>query len=298
MPNDLSQTPMPAPMNVSLVMTPAMYSNLQREQGALSVAEAYEIDSPDMAVAANSELTSVKARLKQVTIWRDGFVDPAKQIIENAKSLFNPALDALKLAEGTLKARLMAWQDKETKRIDDARRAQEEIERKARQKAEQEAAAARAKAEQEAADARRKAQEAEQARVKAEAEGNAAAAKAAAAEAAKQSEKALAAVENGEAKAQATEMAAAAAVTVPVEIAPAKLDGFSTRENWIAELQFRDDESATVALIAAILPQRPDLISLLKLDMTAANKLAKAQKKHFNVPGLNAINKPVAASRG
>ena len=180
MANDLPQVA-PQPLNVSLVMTPAMFASLQREQGALDVALAYEIDSTDMAEMANIELVSVKGRIKTVKEWKSGFVEPAKRIIANAEGLFDPALESLSKAEGALKSGLMLWQEKETKRIEDARRAQEEIERKARQKAEQEAAAARAKAEQDAAEARRKAQEAEEARQKAEAEGNASAARAAAA---------------------------------------------------------------------------------------------------------------------
>jgi hypothetical protein len=294
--NDLSQ-PTPQPLSVSLVMTPAMYSSLQREQGAVTIAEAYEIDSSEMAVEANTELQSVKSRIKQVKEWKAGFVEPAKQIIANAESLFDPALDSLTKAEHTLKSGLMNWQHKEAKRIEDARRAQEEIERRARQKAEQEAAAARAKAEQYAAEARRKAQEAEAARARAEAEGNAAAARAAAAAAAKQAEKAEAAIENGELKAQQAEMAAAAAVAAPAELAPAKLAGFSTRDNWVAELA-APAEADAIKAIGAALATRPELIAMLKLDMTAANKLAKALKDQFNVPGLKSTNKPVAASRG
>lgn len=296
MPNDLSQ-PTPQPLSVSLVMTPTMYTSLQREQGALTIAQAYEIDSASMAVEANTELQSVKGRIKQVKEWKSGFVAPAKQIIANAESLFDPALESLAQAEATLKAGLMTWQTAETKRIEDARRAQEEADRRARQKAEQEAAAIKAKADADAAEARRKAEEALQAQLKAVAEGDASAARAAAAEAAKQSEKAAAAIENGEMKSIQTEMAAAARVTAPVETAPAKLAGFSTRDNWVVELA-APTEADAIKAIGAALATRPELIAMLKLDMPAAGKLAKALKHQFNVPGLKAVNKPVAASRG
>jgi len=297
MPNDLSQAVTPQPMNVSLVMTPAMFSNLQVEQGALSVALAYEIDSTDMAVEANRELVSVKERFKKVKSWKSSFVEPAKQIIANAEGLFDPALNSLTQAEGALKSGLMAWQTKETKRIEDARRAQEAIEREARQKAEREAAAERAKAEEKARELQRQAAEQEAIRLKAIAEGNAKAAAEAAAASARLAEKAQAAAENGEAKALATEMAAAAAIVVPAETAPAKLAGFSTRDNWVAEMTAATETEAII-LIAAAIEKRPELVSFLSIDMVSANKMAKALKGNFNVPGLVAKNKPVAASRG
>lgn len=57
------------------------------------------------------------------------------------------------------------------------------------------------------------------------------------------------------------------------------------------------EEQDAIKAIGAVLATRPELISMLKLDMVAANKMAKALKGNFNVPGLKAINKPVAASR-
>ncbi len=297
MPNDMSQ-PTPQPMQVSLVMTPALYKSLQTETGALEVAKAYQIDSHEMAVMANDELKSIKKRLTQVKEWRDGFVEPAKQIIENAKSLFNPALESLTAAEGTLKLALTNWQESENKRIAEEQRKIREEEERARQKAAQEAAAARAKAQEQARELERQAREAEEARQKAIAEGNAKAAAEAAANAAKLQEKAVAQQENGEAKAAALEVAAAAAVSAAPTEAP-KLKGFGTRENWVAMTEKADDDENVVkAIVNAIAGGRTDLLALLKLDMPAANKLAKAQKKHFNVPGMVARDVPVATSRG
>ena len=285
-------------MQVNLAMTPQLYASLQRETGALEVAKAYVIDSHEMAVATNDELKSIKKRLTQVKEWRDGFVEPAKQIIENAKSLFNPALESLTAAEGTLKLALTNWQESENKRIAEEQRKIREEEERARQKAAQEAAAARAKAEEQARELERQAREAELVRQKAIQDGNAKAAAEAAAQAAKLQEKAIAQQENGEAKAAALEVAAAAAVSAaPIE-AP-KLKGFGTRENWVAMTEKTDDDDNVVLLIAkAIAGGRTDLLPLLKLDMPAANKLAKAQKKHFNVPGMIARDIPVATSRG
>ena len=49
--------------------------------------------------------------------------------------------------------------------------------------------------------------------------------------------------------------------------------------------------------IEAIANGKNEFLSLLELDMKAANKLAKALEDHFNVPGLKARNDPVAATR-
>jgi hypothetical protein len=48
-------------------------------------------------------------------------------------------------------------------------------------------------------------------------------------------------------------------------------------------------------IATAIAGGRTDLLALFKLDMSAANRLAKAQKKGMKVPGLQAVNRPVAA---
>lgn len=263
----------------------------------VAFATTFVVDDAITADLANRELRSTKDRLKKLDDARKSLIAPARQIIESAQLIFKPAIDALTEAEGIYKAKLTDWSRREEERLACERREREAAERLARQKAEQAAAAARARAEAEAAEARRKAQEAEEARRKAEAEGNARAAAAAAAEAAKLQEKAAAAEENGAAKAQAAILSAAAQVA-PEPVAVATPKGFSTRDNWVAELASGQDEgSAKAAIVAAIAAGRADLLGLLVLDMSAASKLAKALKSAMNVPGLVAVNKPVAASR-
>lgn len=282
--------------SVSLSLTPSMLKRLQTEQGALTIAQAYEIDCPEMAAEANAELKRVKVAIGEVKKMRDGFLEPAQQIIENAKALFNPALESLNQSEAILKSRLLSYQQAEEAKAEAARRAAEEIARKARQEAEAKAAAERARAEEQAREARRKEEEAREAQRKAEAEGNARAAAAAAAKAAEHAAKATAVVENAEAKATET-IIAAAAMPIAEVAAPAKLEGLSFRDNWVAELAPGVEESAAIAQIAAATASRPELAAVLKLDIPAANKMAKALKGAFNIPGLKAVNKPVAASR-
>lgn len=284
------------PLSVTLQMTDDTRVQLRHGEGAIAIAEAYEIDSPELAIAANNELKALKVRRERIEELRKSFIAPAQQIIDNANMLFNPAREALAKAESLLKQRLLDYQTEERRKADELRREAETQERRLRQEADARAAAARAKAEQEAAEARRLAAAAEEQRKRLEAEGKARQAATAAADAARLREQAEAAIENGEAKAQAAQLAAAA-IPAPVMAAPTKLEGFSTRENWICEFEQGLDELAVKQKIAAALPQRPDLIALFKLDMSAAGKMAKALKKAFGVPGLTARNDPVAASR-
>lgn len=291
-------------LSVSLVMTAEQYAELQREQMALDFARAFSItgtveEQALMAQETNQELRLVKDRLARVKQQKEGFVEPAKKIIANAQALFDPAIAALVGAELHLKGQLTAYLDRENQRLEDVRRVREAEERAARQKAEQEAAAARARANQEAEQRRREAAEAEERRVAAEREGNDRAAKTAAAEKAKAEEQAAAAVENGEVKANEAQLAASAAPTTAAAVGTAKLKGYSTRENFVAELApATTEDMAKAQIIEAIaVHNRKDLMPLLALDMTAANRLAKALKSSMNVPGLRAMDRPVGTSR-
>lgn len=282
---------------VELHMTPDLYRNLSREAGALDVARAFVIDGKDMADAANDELKSIKGRIAQVKKWREGFIEPAQKIMENARSLFNPAIQSLEAGEKFLKDALLTYTTEQQRLADEARRKAEEEARRLRQEAEAKAAAERARAEEQAREQRRIAQEAEERRKKAEAEGNARAAAAAAADAAKATEKAAAVVENAESKAQEAILTAAAAPVAPVVEAP-KLAGFSSRDNWLAELKPGiTEEQAVLEIAMEIAAGRRDLAAGLRLDMPTWNRLAKALKGAFNVPCLVAKNNPVAASR-
>lgn len=284
-------------LKVELHMTPDLYRNLAREAGALDVARAFVIDGPEMAQAANDELKSIKARIVQVKKWREGFIEPAQKIMENARNLFNPAIQSLEAGEKYLKDALLTYTAEQERLAAEARRKAEEEARKARQEAEAKAAAERARAAELAAAAQREAEEAERRRQEAEAAGNARAAAAAAAEAAKAAAKATDIVANAEVKAQETVLMAAAAPVTPV-VEATKLAGFSMRDNWGAELApGKTEEAAVLEIARAIAAGRTDLAPMLKVDFSAANRLAKALKGSFNVPGLVAKNNPVASSR-
>jgi len=294
---DLSEARnLPATLSVTLSFTDEIRQKLREGEGALAVAEAYEIDSPDMAQVAADELTTVKGAIVKIEELRKGFLEPAKKIIDNANALFNPALDGYRAAESTLKQRLAGWSEREKQRIalENARR--EEEARKARQEAEAKAAAERARAEQQAAEERRKAEEAEARRKQAEAEGNARAAAAAAAEVAKAQERAAAAVENGEAKAVEAHLSAAASVVEAAPVVQAKIAGVQMRDNWSAELRSgTTPDQAKILIVQEAAAGRMDLLGIIEINESALNKLAKALKTNFNVPGYAAKNTPIVA---
>lgn len=286
----------PLPLSVTLTMDQSMQASLMEFEQYLQIARAVTIDSPEMATIANDELRATITNLAKVEEFKKRFVQPAKQIIENANELFNPAIKTLTESRDLLKERLSVWTVEQQRLADERRRAREAEERAARQKAEQEAAAARAKADAEAAEKRRQAEAQLEAQRKAEAEGNAKAAAAAAAAAAKLAEQAAAVTENAEVKAQ--EKQAAAVATIAPEAEPEKVRGFGLRDNWKAQLKAPlTEEQALEMIVAAVAAGRRDLLALLKIDWSAGDKLAKAQKTMFAVPGLEAVNKQVATSR-
>lgn len=299
-------------LSIALNLTPEIAGTLQREAGALETAKGYVIDGPEMAEFVNGELRNIKSSLTKIKGLRQGFVAPAKQIIANAEALFDPAIQALTAAESHVKGLLMNYQAEQERIAAEARRRQQEEERKARAEAEAKAAAERARAEQEAAEKRRQAeaaeaerkrQEEEAERLRKEGDQRAAAeaarkAAAAAAESARKNEEAQGAIDKGEAKATAAQLSAVPTAAPTPAPQPAALAGFSSRENWLAEpLPGKDIEDVKALVVAAIASGRAELMGLLKFDESAANKMAKALKKAFNVPGMQSVNRPVAASR-
>lgn len=295
----------------TLIFTPEI-SNKLRDISAADTAALFTITDNDSAVMANDELQRVKARAKELDTLRKGFVAPARTILDNAAALFNPAIESCAKAESILKGALLTWTQAEAARVAAERRQREDAERAARQRAQEEAAAAQRRAQEEAASKRREAEEAERQRVAAVAAGNAAAAQEAAARTAALQQQAEAAVENGNAEAQASLILAAAVPEAATTAPAAKMKGLSTRKNWGAELAPNfTEETAKLAICRAIVgftedingkpvthPPRADLLGLLSLDMSAANKLAKALEHNTNVPGLVARNNPAVASRG
>lgn len=295
----------PEKLEVSVAVTPEIRKELGAG-GALAVAQAYEIDCPEVAQALADERKAWAKRIDRLEAMKKDLLAPLKTALADMQGRlskwFDPAMADLVAARELGEQKLLAWQQKEQARVAAENAAREAEARRVRQEAEAKAAAERARAEEQAREANRKAAEAAEAQRKALAEGNARAAAAAAAEAAKQAEKAQAALENGEAKAQEAQMQAAAQVSAAPVATVAKIAGQSTKETWGAELQPGVTADQAKRLICeAIVAGRSDLLALIEVDTAprgALNKLAAALKGAMNVPGYIArASQSIAGSR-
>ena len=281
-------------LSVVLTMDDTTRDMLSQAGGALIIAQEYVIDCPEMAQAASNERTSLAMRIDAMEKRRKKFIEPAEQIIANARGLFNPAIQALTAARNMLGDGLLAWDKKEKERIAKEKADKEAAERKARQEADAAAAAARARAKEKADEENRKAAAAEADRQKALRDGNARAAAAAAAVVATATERANAAIEEGDARAVQAQVAVTAA-TIPVYNMPTKIAGSSVKENWVPVLNQGVTEEAALELIIKAAATDTQLRGLLKLDQSALNRLAKALKNAMRVPGYTARDVPTLA---
>lgn len=320
--NDAKAAENPEVLTATLRMDEVVRAQLKAGAGAVAVAESFTLDPNDpecdeIVPLANQELISIRSRAKAIEAARVSFVAPARQIIESAQNLFLPALQGLASAEAILKDKLLAWQ-KGKERIAAEKKAKAEAEaRRIQQEAEAKAAAERARAEERERAAREKAAAAEEARKKAaeeaerlrrEGDAKAAAeqeriAKAQAAERARQEEAERVAREEADRKAREATLKAAAEAEAhrqSTTAEPSKVAGFSSRDKWIAELEEGKTEDEVKLLIckAIISNERTELLTMFKLDMAAANKLAAAQKALARIPGMKVRNAPIGVSRG
>lgn len=251
-------------------------------EGSVATATGYVIDSPEMATEAMEEIKVIRGRAKKLKELRDGFVAPAKQIMDNATALFTPGIKALEEAERLLKQRIATWDEQERARQAEERRKAAAAEAELRRKAEQEAAAARARAEAEAAEKRRQA--AEEERKAREANDAEAAARAAALQAE------AASIEEKAAEDVTTIHMEAAAAAPAVTVQEHKPKGYHTRDKWEGDVI---DISKAIVAIAS----RPEFHSLLKIDQSALNRLAAATKGQAEIAGIEFVNRPVSVAR-
>lgn len=270
-------------LSVTLAMTPEIQARLREGEDVLAAVQKYEIADADTANAVAGEMNGYKRAIVKLEDLRKGFLRPAQEIIDNAKALFNPAIDGFKAAEDHCKKLLAGWNDKEQKRVALENLQREEAARKLRQEAEAKAAAELARASEEAKEKERLAAEAE-------AKGNAA-------RAAKLREQASAAQENGAARAQEAHLQAAAATTAMPVAQASKTAGISMRDKWVAELApgVVDLAQAKAMIVEAIGKGRTDLLGVLDLNESAIRKMAEGLMKAMSVPGFVAVNRPIVA---
>lgn len=280
--NAPTETVIPEVIRAEAVITPEASLALRAGHGAVELAEQWNVDCAEMAEVVTQEVVTVEGRAKALDAARKSITDPLRKALENANGIFMPVIKELEAASTVMRGKLLTWKRAEDARIEAERRAAEEIARKARQEAEAKAASERAAAEAVAVEERRKAEEARKAQEIAAAAGKAEEAMKAAAEAAAAQERANAAIENGQAKAEAAIIEAAA--TMPVApVAPPMPKGTGSREKWEARLEDKPDAlHRLVKYIAA----NPQFLGLLKIDQSAANKLAGSLKSALKIDGL------------
>lgn len=191
--------------DVTETETTAVATATSQESAAraiLEVAQAYSIDSPEMAAAAAEELGSIKAKQKELDELRKSLTRPLDEAKARIMDLFRKPQELLAQAETTIKGAIGSWQAEERLRAEEQRRAAEEVARAERERLAEEA------------------RQAEEAAKAAAAAGDESAA--------------------AEAQAKAVVLAAEAEVVehlAPAVVeAPAKLAGVSTRQDWDFEI--------------------------------------------------------------
>jgi predicted phage tail protein len=143
-------------MNMIIETEAQQVAGTETQQAAamLSLAMAYEIDSPEMAESAAQDLGEIKGRQKKLDEIRKGMTKPLDEAKARIMDLFRGPTETLQKAESQLKIAIGGWTEKERARIEAERRAQEEAARKLAEEQRRiaEEAAAKAKAAEAAGD--------------------------------------------------------------------------------------------------------------------------------------------------
>jgi single-strand DNA-binding protein len=160
----------PERLEIAVEVTPAV-RQATASAGALAVAQSYELDCPEVAQSLADERRAWAARIDRLEAMKKDLISPLKKALDDMRERlgkwFDPALADLNAARDLAGQKLLAWDEREKKRIAAENEAREAEARRVRQEAEKRAAEARAKADEEARIAREKAAQAEAARVRA-----------------------------------------------------------------------------------------------------------------------------------
>lgn len=265
---------------------------LQGASHALAEAQGIVIDSNLMYEEAAGTLATIKGSIKQIEEAKESLLKPVRAIDRAIRDLFDPALNARKEAESTIKRSMLTYTADQERQQQEDRRQAEDAARREREKLEAQAAAERAKAEAEAAEKRRQAEEAAAAHRAALAAGNAKEAAKAAAAAARAREEADAKEAAG-LRQQAELNERAQLISVQAEtVDVAKVKGASVRKKWKAKVT---DKAKLIAFIGA----NPQFLNLVEIDESALNKMAGAMEKNLEatLPGVETYQESILGSR-
>lgn len=241
---------------------------IQSEAGkAMTLAQAYEIDSPETYSMAGTDLQAIKSRLKAVDEQRKSITRPLDEAKRAIMALFEAPTKFLTDAESLLKSKMLAFNDEQERK---QRVLQAELEEKARKERERlaaEAAKAQAKAEEEARLLREKAEAAKAA-------GNAA-------KAAELAAKAESRIEAAAEKVEEIQHQQAVTVAPVVNIPKGEAKGTAMREEWDFEITDRN-----------AIPRE-----FLIPDEKTIRAMVKARKGETNIPGIRVFSKRNLAAR-
>lgn len=109
---------------------------------AQMLADAYVIDSPEMADAAGDDLKKLSAEYKRVEEMRFSITRPLDEAKKQAIASFKPYLDKIKAADDCIRGELNRWllEERRRQQEEEARAAREEAERQAKLEEERRAA--------------------------------------------------------------------------------------------------------------------------------------------------------------
>jgi len=224
----------------------------------LALVESMVIDSSTMYEVGADELKSIKAKSAALEDRRKKIKAPIIEAGREVDELFRAPIEVLSRAESILKAKLIAFQQAEEKRLREEQAAREEAARIERERLAAEAAALEAAA---------RAQREEAARLAAA--GNAAAAEAARVEA-----------EAAQARAETKADIAALVVAAPAAVAAAPaVKGIATKKSIDFEVV---DKLALIRWIA----EHPEDQDLVAVDTVKLRARVRAAGEHCNLPGV------------
>lgn len=284
---------------VNLTFTDVLKTQVAAAEATIETARAFAIECQEDADQAGAEMNFAKKMQAGLRASLKAFVEPAKQILDNAEGLFRPGINAAEEAERILKGKLGAWIQKEQARIALENAERERVAREARLKAEQEAARARAEADAIAEQKRKAAEDAERKAAEAQKSGDGDAAAQLAGEAASLAAQASAVQQQAQHTAQeAIVQAAALAIAAEPAEAP-KLANAGVSMVWEAKLAQNVEEAQMMEMVMAAIVQggRRDLLCLFSFEWGTAKRMASVQGKSLSIPGVIAEQVPQIKGR-
>lgn len=254
----MDDTPNPEPYGLPLAAMRV------RATAVIESANAIIIDSQQMLELARDELKEIKAVKDDFEAKRNAARKPHRDALADIDERLKEPRQFLDDAEKVVRGAISNWLAEQERIAAQARRAAEEAERQRRLEAA--AAAEKARKESEAAAAAAQAEQDFDRRREAEARA-------------------------ADAAAAAQAASVEAVVSHQVAAAPEpKVSGVSGRKNYSAEC-------VSILELAAYIVSNPQYANLLKIDQTALNALARAQKEMFKLPGCKLLTKTVTVVR-